>query len=73
MKCASNLRINETKCLPKCSGLQISSFDQESIQKNKELLKNMDTAFKMQLKILDKTFQYALPAALTSWSKNCKH
>ena len=71
MKCVSeeNFQIHEENCLPKCSGLQISNYDQESIEKNKALLQNMDHAYKMQLNILAKAYGYILPASLTSWSR----
>ena len=65
--------MEDTSCLPKCSGLQISSFDKESIEKNKELMQNMDIAFSMQLEILkelrENLMKYSLPASLTAWSK----
>ena len=64
-----NFQIHEKYCLQKCSGLQISNYVQESIEKNKDLLQSLDTAFEMQLKILQKTYKYLLPAALTSWSR----
>ena len=42
----------EKTCLPKCSGLQVSSYYIESIERNKELIQNMDTAFSLQLRVL---------------------
>ena len=71
MKCVSeeNFQIHEENCLPKCSGLQISNYVQESIEKNKDLLQSLDTAFEMQLKILEKTYEYHLPASLKYWSR----
>ena len=71
MKCVSeeNFQIYEKSCLPKCSGLQISNYVQESIEKNKDLFESLDTAFEMQLKILAETYEYLLPASLTSWSR----
>ena len=73
MKCASKISIDEDSCLPKCSGLQISSYDKESIERNKDLLENMDIAYKMQINVLAKVHAkltgYILPPSLTSWSK----
>ena len=69
----TNIIIDETSCLPKCSGLQISSYDKESIKKNNNLVQDMDTAFEMQLKVLKNLYEgvlnLMLPASLTSWSK----
>ena len=60
-------------CLPKCSGSQIINFVKDSIEKNKNLFKNMDSAYKMQLNILDIVYRNLtggiLPASLTSWSR----
>ena len=66
MKCVSkeNSLIHDKDCLPKCSGLQISNYVQESIEKNKDLLQSLDTAFEM-IVAYD---EYILPASLTSWS-----
>ena len=66
MKCVSeeNFQIHEENCLPKCSGLQISNYVQESIEKNKDLLQSLDTAFEMIIAYDD----YILPSSLTSWS-----
>ena len=84
MKCVSETTIDEDSCLPKCSGLQISSFLQDSIEKNKELLQDMDTLNSMQLNILSQIYYqlnylaknyvklprlHNLPASLTSWSR----
>ena len=73
MKCASKISYHGENCLPKCSGLQITNFVQDSIEKNKDLLKIMDSAYKMQLDILDTVYGkltgYILPASLTSWSR----
>ena len=66
---------NDTKCLPKCSGLQVLSYVQENIEKNTEMYQEMDTFHKMQLEILDdlysKVFGHALPTSLTTWSMFC--
>ena len=73
MKCASKISIDEDSCLPKCSGLQISSYDKESIEKNKDLVQKMDNAYKMQMEILkllyEDRYRTILPASLTSWSR----
>ena len=71
MKCLSeeNSLIYDKNCLPKCSGLQISNYVQESIEKNKDLLQSLDKVLQMQLEFLDETSDYILPAALTSWSR----
>ena len=73
IECASEVSIDEDSCLPKCSGLQISSYDKESIEKNKDLLQNMDSILKMQLNALATAYKgltgYSLPSSLTSWSK----
>ena len=71
MKCVSeeNFQIHDENCLPNCSGLQISNYVQESIEKDKDLFQSLDTAFEMQLKILAETYEYILPASLTSWSR----
>ena len=46
-------------------GLQISSYDEESIEKNKDLLQNMDSILKMQLNALATAYKgltgYSLP------------
>ena len=71
MKCASKISIDEDSCLPKCSGLLISNFIQDSIEKNKNLFKNMDLFNKMHLDILakleGKVTGNILPPSLTSW------
>ena len=73
MQCASEITIKEDNCLPKCSGLQISNFVQDSIEKNKDLFQNMDLFNKMQLDILAElrvtVTGKILPASLTSWSR----
>ena len=73
MKHVSNMIMEETGCLPRCSGLQILSYETESIEKNKELMQNMDTAFSMQLEILEKlqakVMKLLLPASLSTWSR----
>ena len=71
MKCVTeeNFQILGKNCLPRCSGLQISNYVQESIEKNIDLFQSLDTAFKMQLEILAETYKYLLPASLTSWSR----
>ena len=77
MKCLSKISIHEDGCFPKCSGLQISNFVQNSIEKNKDLFQSMDLFNKMQLKFLDELYLnmkgYDLPASLTQWSKYYLH
>ena len=77
MKCASKITINQNSCLPKCSGLQISNFVKDSIEKNKDQNQNLDNAFKMQLDILKKLYEdrykLALSASVTSWSRYYLH
>ena len=73
MRCISEIPIHDKECLPKCSGLQISSYDKESIEKNKELFQSLDTFNSMQLEFLEGKFDYMLPSSLTSWSMyKCK-
>ena len=75
MKCVSEITIDENNCLPKCSGLQISSFVKDSFEKNKDLLQDMDTLNSMQLNILANVYgklenwKKRLPVPLTSWSR----
>ena len=57
-------------CLPKCSGLQVTSFDKESIVKNKALLKKLDFFHSMLMDNLKGFNKYALPDQLTSLSKH---
>ena len=77
MKCASKISIDEDSCLPKCYGLQISNFVKDSIERNKDLLQKMDSAYKMQLDVLTslnhKLTGILLPAPLTSWSRYYLH
>ena len=70
IQCVSNINIDKTNCLPKCSGLQISNYVQESIPKNKELYQNMDTYNSMQLEAIKKISYkgFILPSSLKSWS-----
>ena len=59
--------------MPRCSGMQVSSYDKESIEKNTGLLQNIDTHASMMLKILEELYadmKKSLPASLTAWSKN---
>ena len=73
MRCVTNITVDETGCLPKCSGLQISSYDVKSIHKNNDIVKDMDTAYLLQLKVLKQLYenvtQAKLPAPITNWSK----
>ena len=70
---ATKLIIAEKNCLPKCSGLQVSSYYIESIERNKELIQDMDTAFSLQLKVLKelqlKVKNRKLDRALAAFSK----
>ena len=70
IKCVEHLTLNETNCSKKCSGLQITSFDKESINKNTELFENMDLFNSMLLKNLQSLNDYLLPNPLTSMSNN---
>ena len=69
--------LDETSCLPKCSGLHISSYHKESNEKNNYLLQKMDNAYKMQLEILKRLyedrFDSLLPTSLMSWSSYHSH
>ena len=69
MKCMQQLTINETKCFKKCSGLEVTSYDKESIEKNTELFKNMDLFNSMLLDNLQSLNNYLLPNPLTSMSR----
>ena len=73
MRCVTNITVDETGCLPKCSGLQISSYDVKSIHKNNDLVHDMDTAYSLQLKVLkqlyEKVIEDKLPAPISNWSK----
>ena len=73
MKCVTNITVDETGCLPKCSGLQISSYDVESIHKNIDLVQDMDTVYSLQLKVskqlYEKVIEAKLPAPISNWSK----
>ena len=66
------MSIDEDGCLPKCSGLQISSYDKESIEMNSDLVQKMDNAYEMQKEILKQLYEdrykLLLPVSLTSWS-----
>ena len=71
------MSIDEDGCLPKCSGLQISSYDKESIEMNSDLVQKMDNAYKMQKEILKQLYEdrykLLLPVSLTSWSRYYLH
>ena len=68
------------KCLHlhKCSGMQISSYVKESIEKNVDLKQELDRHNSMQIDVFDKLYKkvndlekksYGLPVALKTWSK----
>ena len=78
MECLSKIRFDNTYCLPKCSGIQSSSYDKESIEKNSVLLQNIDFYNSMLLetsKTLYKEIntehekQLLIPSRLLAWSK----
>ena len=68
MKCIQQLTINETKCFKKCSGLEVTSYDKESIEKNGKFFKNLDLFNTMLLENLQSLNRYLLPNPLTSMS-----
>ena len=41
-ECLSTVVRNETECLPKCTGIQVTSYTKEHIDKNINLLQSMD-------------------------------
>ena len=69
MACLSKIKIDSSKCLKKCSGLQISSYEKESIYKNSELFENLDNFNLVLLEIIDEVYDYKIPQSLVSWSK----
>ena len=73
MNCVLSINSDKRNCMPRCSGMQVSSYDKESIEKNTGLLQNIDTHASMMLKILEELYadmKKSLPASLTAWSKN---
>ena len=73
MKCVTNITVDETACLPKCSGLQISSYDVKNIHINNDLVQDMDTAYLLHSKVLKQLYENVtkalLPAPISNWSK----
>ena len=71
MKCVEDEidALDVSSCLQKCSGLQITSFEKESIVKNKELFTKLDSFHSMLMENLRGFNEYALPDQLTSLSK----
>ena len=71
MKCVEDEinTLDVSNCLQKCSGLQITSFENENIVKNKELFTKLDSFHSMLMENLKGLNVYALPDQLTSLSK----
>ena len=75
MKCIENITFDETSCLPKCSGLQCSSYDRDSIDKNNELFENIDIFNSLQLEMIRRLYNeegWIFPAHVKAWSKTNK-
>ena len=76
MECLSKIKFDDTYCLPKCSGVQVTSFIKDDIEKNTKLLQSMDDYNSILLEFLQTEIvkkglnsNYRLPPSLTSKSK----
>ena len=73
MKCVSKVRLDGESCLPKCSGLQIPSYDEDSIQRITELKQSLDNFNSKLLSVVNgirlEAEHVILPPSLTSWSR----
>ena len=73
MECVSEIRLDGTSCLPKCTGLQIPSYDEDSIERFTELRQSLDDFNSKLLSVVNgislKAEHVILPPSLTSWSR----